>query len=309
MNDMTAAAGEIDRRMSMVDYLNYKAVSSGMCHRILTQSPLHAWMNSPWNPKREPNDSGIADIGTLAHACLLEGGTDNVRVFDPADFPNANGKGAATGWTNKAIREARETARAAGEIPVLRENFDAVQAMVYAAQEYIAQSELSGIFDDGEPEVTLFFDQDGIACKARADFLVTDKRICLSYKTTNGSANPESWSRTQLPMYDVATVFYERAVAAACQSDEVMCVHLVQEQREPYACSLVALSPALRELASAKLDKALSAWSACVASGRFPAYTARICYAEPKAWQVSDFEEKLINSAFSNDELSGGIPL
>lgn len=294
--------------MPMADYLALKAFSSGMAHRLLSHSPLHAWIDSPWNPNRPADDNEAAEIGTLAHACLLEGGTDNVRVFNPADFPNKTGKGVATGWTNNAIREARDAARAAGEIPILREHFDEVQEMVKTAKDYIADSELDGIFEDGQPEVVMLFDQGGIACKARADFLKSDRRICLSYKTVGRSANPDVWIRAQLPQVDAATVFYERAVMASCGVEEVTVVHLIQEIVPPYACSLVALSPAYRALAEQRLDSALAVWKRCADKGYFPPYPSRIAYAEPKPWQQAEQEEREADTLLSDDELKNGIP-
>jgi PDDEXK-like domain of unknown function (DUF3799) len=295
-------------KMTMPEYIAHKAISSGLCHRILAQSPLHAWIDSPWNPAREQDNSAVADIGTIAHACLLEGGTNALAVIDPEDYHAKNGN-IPDGWTNKAIRGARDTARAEGKIPILVEQFEGVHMMVIAAKTYLASSELAGILDDGEPEVTMLFDMNGLACKARADFLATDRRICLSYKTTLGSAKPDAWIRTQLPGYDAATLFYERAVCIAYGVDSCLAVHLVQEQHPPYSCSLVALSPAWRELAAAKLDSALETWRRCVENDAWPAYPTRIAYAEPRAWQINEAEEMQVNTAFSEVELEGGIPL
>jgi hypothetical protein len=279
-------------------YLARKAVSSGLLHTLLDKSPLHARMDSPWNSARQQRESNVADIGTYAHACLLEGGTDKLVIVDADD------------WRTKAAREARDVARLECKLPILAGKMGEVHDMVCAAQEYIAKSELAGILDDGEPELTLLFEIDGVPCKARPDFLRTDRRVCLSYKTTLGSANPESWVRTQLPGYDVASVFYELAVREACQTDDAcLLVHLVQEQKIPCSCSLVALSPAMRELAAAKMHAALATWKACTESGNWPAYSGRIHYAEPRPWQFNEFEEKQASTAFSEQELEGGIPL
>lgn len=304
-------SGQVFHGMPMEEYLATEALSSGMCHTIVAQSPLHAWHDSPWNPGREDDSPDTANIGKLAHACLLEGGTDNCRVFDPANYPNATGKGVATGWTNKAIREARDAAIAAGEIPLLQDDFAAVQAMVKTAQQFIAHSELKGIFDAGESEVTILFDIDGVPCKARADRISADKRIHLSYKTVGRTANPEPWIRTQLPSLDIAAVFYEAAVRSAYGIEGVTTVHLIQEQEPPHACSLVALAPAYRDLAQHRLSLAVATWKECLKTGKFPAYSSRIHYAEPMPWmQAEQLERQNDDSAFFKDEeLKDGIPL
>lgn len=290
---------KIERSMSMSDYLSLKALSSGVCHRVLSESPLHARLASPWNASRDQDNSKVADIGSAAHKCLLEGTEGGIVVIDADD------------WRTKAAKELRDQAYAAGNIPILLGKMDAVRAMVTAARDYLAASELKGIFDTGAAEVTILFTQrEAIPCKIRCDWLTEDKQIILSYKTTAGSANPDSWIRTQLPQYDIATVFYERGVLTACDTERTRCVHLIQEQTFPYACSLVALAPAYRELAAHRLDMALATWEACEATGIWRGYPTRIAWAEPKPWQQAEAEERANDDSafFTDDELNGGIP-
>ena len=286
-------------KLSMEEYLNLKAVSSGLCHRVLSQSPFHARLDSPWNDARIQSNHKTADTGSAAHKILLEGTENGIQIIDADD------------WRTKAAKELRDAAYAEGRIPMLLFKMDTVRAMVDAAREYLARSEIAGIFDTGAPEQTLIWNEGETLCKARPDWLTEDRRICLSYKTTAGSANPDSWIRTQLPQYDMATVFYERGVLAACEVDNTCVVHLVQEQEFPFCCSLIGLDPAYHDLAASRLDRALSIWASCVATSKWPAYPTRICWAEPKAWQQAEAEEKSGDDSafFSNDELKQGIPL
>src|SRR6187431_2070025 len=283
-------------KMTMQDYLALKALSSGTCHRLVNQSPLHARINSPWNDKRIDSAGKEADIGSAAHKCLLEGTEDGIQIID------------ADAYRTNAAKELRDAAHAEGRIPMLIGKMPSVRAMADAAREFVAGSEIAGIFERGEPEVTLVWTEGDTLCKARADYLTHDRAICLSYKTTAGSANPDSWIRTQLPQYDMATMFYERGVLAACDVEKSCVVHLVQEQSYPYSCSLISLDPAYRALADSRLDRALALWASCEAAGKWPAYPARICWAEPKAWQQAEQDEQAANQWLNKDELSGGIP-
>ena len=286
-------------QLSMSEYLKLDALSSGVAHTILSASPMHA----KFAQINERTATSEMDIGTFAHAMLLEGGTDALVIVDADD------------WRTKAAKEQRDAARAEGKLPILAHKLEAVEAMVKAARLYVAGSELSGIFSEGQPEVTMVWtettDDGEVLCKARADYLRNDRRICLSYKTTAGSANPDMWIRAQLPNYDLATAFYARGVLAVCPDvEETRVVHLVQEQSSPYACSLIALSPALEDLAERKLDRALGIWAQCQATGQYPAYPTRICYAEPKSWQLQEFDEQEANrEQLSADELKNGVPL
>jgi len=246
-------------KLPMKQYLDLQAFSSGLGQRILAQSPLHAWTESPWNPDRERDDSGTADIGTFAHACLLEGGTDAL-VICPFDD-----------WRKNDAKAMRDAARAAGQLPILAHKVPEVEAMVAAAKNYISTSELSGIFSTGEPEQTIVWTEGDVLCKARPDWLNPAMKICLSYKTTAGSAQPDAWIRTQLPQYDLGIALYGRGTGKRAV------ITLVQEQSAPFSCSLIGLDPAYQALAESKLDQALSMWKACLELGKFPAYPTRIC--------------------------------
>lgn len=283
--------------LTMAEYLALPALSSGVAHTILAESPSHA----KFAQMSERTASKEMDLGSIAHAVFLERDWKCVEVCQFND------------WRKDAAKEMRDAARDAGKYPILEKDVPRIEAQVKAATEFVASSEIAGVMNSGQCEVTLVWtetcDAGEILCKARADHLTADRHICLSYKTTAGSANPDVWIRTQLPSYDMATVFYERAVLAACGVEETQCVHLIQEQSAPFACSLVALSPALTDLADRKLERAMSIWAGCQASGKYPAYPTRICYAEPKPWQIGEWDEQEDNRArLSADELAGGIP-
>ena len=268
------------KSLKMTEYLSVKAFSAGLGQRILAQSPLHAWTESPWNPNQDLDDSGTADIGTYAHAMLLEGGHAALCVVEADD------------WRTKAAKEARDSARLAGLLPILAGKVSEVEQMVKAAKAFIESGELAGIFAAGEAETTLVWDKNGMLCKARPDWLATDRKVSLSYKTTAGSAQPDAWIRTQLPGYDMGIVFYEQGIRSACKVERTRVVTLVQEQKPPFSCSLIGLAPAWQALAESKLARAMMIWSRCLIDGKFPAYTPQICYAEPKDWMLSEMEDR-----------------
>ena len=276
-------------QLTMADYLKLDALNSGVCHTILTQSPYHAKF-APWEEA-----SAEMDVGTAIHSALLEG-VDNIAAIEADD------------WRTKAAKEAREEARAAGKIPMLASNVSKVQAAVSAAKAYVDGGEIAGVFKDGVPEQTIIWNEGKVLCKARPDWLSGNHSMLLHVKTTAGSAEPGAWIRNQLgPMgYDVAAMFYERGHdttvvfqgGASCRS-----VFLVIEQNAPYGCSLVALSPAMQDLASRKVERAIRIWQQCQASGKFPCYPSRIAYAEPMNWQIQQEEDVAVRE--HDSELGG----
>lgn len=270
-------------QITMPEYLAIKALSSGICHTIIAESPLHAKYQQD-NPRES---SEVSDIGTAFHDAFLEG-VDRILVVDAKD------------WRTNVAKEQRDLARAAGRIPMLTGKVQPLYDMIDSAKRFLAQSELHALMIDGEPELTLQWDEQGIACKARPDWMKSDYSICLSVKTTAGSANPETWIRTQLPGYNLASAFYEAGIRAACKVEQTRVIHFVVEQTAPYSCSLIALDPAWQALAEAKLATALAVWAECVKANRWPAFPAQICYASPRPWQLAEAQERELQDAEEN---------
>ena len=271
--------------MPMQEYIMLRGLSSGTAHRLLSQSPAHARYS-----KHE--ESAAMDFGSLAHKVLLEDTEEGLLIVEADD------------WRTKAAKELRDNARERGKIPVLAKQMPTVRAMVKVAREFIAQSEIPDAFKNGAPELTIAWQDGETWCKARPDWLNLTDGIMLHYKTTQGSAKPEVFIRNQfVPMgYDLAAAFYERGLSAVGKT--AMTVFLVQEVYEPFACSLVGLSPAMADIADSKVSRALTIWQECKKTGVWPAYLPRIHYAEPMPWHLAESEEKRTESEV--DQWLGG---
>jgi hypothetical protein len=269
------------------------SVSSGCVHTLLTRSPFHAWADHPKNPHRIPGDESTdMDIGTLAHALLLEKSEERAAVIDPHEYPGLRG-GIPKGWTNDAIRAARDQARAAGRVPILLADMERVRAMRDAALEYIAKSEIADVFDEGEAETTVIAQEGDVWLRARPDWITNDRSFHVSFKTTPGSAEPMSFVRYRMSSlgYDTALRFYARAIAGATGHEPASCI-LIQESQPPYRCAMVGLAPALADLCDRKVSRAIEIFGDCLKRGRWPEYPHRICYADPMPWQEAQFEER-----------------
>jgi len=300
------------------DYISDKlgecpTLSASIAHTLLTQSPRHAWFSHPrLNPAQQPEEAEIADIGSVAHHVLLAGDTRAIVLIDAKDY------------RTNAAKEARDAARAGGGIPLLQYKLAAVNDMVIAAKDYLANSEIAGIFDDGAAEQTILWQemflaqhgeaqgrrQDGVWCRARPDWLSGDKHTMLHYKTTAGSAEPGAWIRSHLALdgYDVSLAFYERGLSMFEQKNrELRSIFLIQEQEPPYACSLVGLDPAMQDLASRKVNRAINLWADCLAKDRWPAYPGHIAYAEPAAWMMQQQDERDANEAYDRLQEKEGL--
>lgn len=258
------------------------SLSSGCAHTLLTASPFHAWCGHPKNPRRIACDQSVAmDKGSIIHAMLLENTEENVVEIDAPDFKT------------KLAREARDAARAEGRHPILAHKLAGLRALVTAARSYLDRSDLAGILEDGGvSEATMLWQDDGVWCRARPDWISGDKGVLLHVKTTGGSAEPGEWIRTQLLRmgYDISAAHYERG-ARALGMDRAQSIFLVIEQDPPHGCSLVGLTPALRDLAMNKTERATTIWRHCVSRNFWPCYPSAIAYAEAPAWALAQAED------------------
>lgn len=271
------------------------SLSSGCAHTIDSVSPLHAWTKHPrLNPAQADDASKTSDIGSVAHDVLLEGGTDCIVVIDPEDYPGQRG-GVPKGWTNNAIRAARDAARADNKYPILKDDAAAVTAMVNAAREFIERTQFRGIFDRAEAEATMIWQEGPIWLRARPDLLAHDRSVLLHYKTSKSKVHPGAFTRIiDGSGYDFAMMFYARGLAELEPERGANTQHVIlaQEQDEPYSCALFDLMPAKASIASGRVDRAITTWARCMASGKWPAYDTRVHSIEPKPWQLAEEEER-----------------
>ena len=251
---------------------------------LLYRSPAHAYFGHP-RLNSAAFDVGAEDkfnIGTAAHSLLLEG-IDAAQVLDFDDY------------RKKDAQTERDAARAAGKIPLLREQYERVSAMVAAAHRQIAQCTELGIDDlasQGDGELTFLWHDKGTWLRSRPDWISRDRRLILDYKTTDASAAPEDFAKRVTGLgYDIQDAAYSRGVMAL---QEVDCefVFAVQEVREPYLMSFVSLPPDWKDIGRQKVDEAIFRWEQCRASGRWPGFPSRICYLDMPGWVMTQFEER-----------------
>lgn len=260
------------------------SLSASIANVLLTHSPAHARAAHPkLNPTYARKEEQKFDVGTAAHALLLQG----VSVVDICDYPD---------WRSGAAKEARDLARTHGRIPLLTDQWTEVEAMTTSVSAQLAALNIEPpLFTAGQPEQTLVWDENGVACRARLDWLHDDHGCIDDLKTTSRSANPETWCRSTLWSIgaDVQAAFYTRGLTAVTGAFVPATFRwAVCETTPPYAVSVISLSPAALELANAKVDYALALWKRCLETDTWPGYPTDICFAEPLPWMEAQWLER-----------------
>ncbi len=195
----------------------------------------------------------------------------------------------ADNWRTKAAQEARDAARAAGKTPLLPKLAGELTRMNAALTEQLRHFKDAPMpFTAGQSERTIIWQEDnGVWCRARADWLSDDRAQIDDYKTTSGTANPETFSRSIFDRgYDVQAAFYLRGLRHLFGVDARF-RFIVQETEPPFALSVIALGPDALTLAEKKVLYALEVWATCLEIDVWPAYPLQTCYATLPAWEES----------------------
>ncbi|MEN6375492.1 MAG: PD-(D/E)XK nuclease-like domain-containing protein [Smithella sp.] len=264
------------------------SLSRSTIKSLVNECPRKAYHGHPrLNPDHEKDEKTQFDIGTAAHDCFL-GGENAVMVFDYKD------------WKKKKAQEAKAAARSFNKTPLLREQFDAVQAMVAVAHESLATFEAYGEplnlhIADGESELTYIWEEKETWFRIRPDWISKDKKIILDYKTTGQSADPENYiSIIDHTGLDIQDALYRRGVHAIDDTDPDFWL-MVQETEAPYLCSFINLDMQFKDMGEQKVNMGIRVWRKCLKTGIWPAYPTQLCTVEPKPWSLASWEMKKSN--------------
>jgi len=258
------------------------SLSASIAHTLITQSPLHAFVQHPrLNPGAEREESSKANIGTIAHGLLLEGDESRVMVIEADD------------WRTKAAQAQRDAAYLAGMVPVLAKQMGPIRKMVEVARSAIRNSELAEAWKDGKPEQTMVWKEGEIWLRSRPDWLTNGHDLIIDYKTSAGSAEPSAWIRTALGMgNDLQAALGLRGLKTLFHAKHPQFVFAVQEQEAPYSMSFIGLDPVFLDMAEHKIERAIRQWTDCMLTNTWPSYPSRICWMSPPAWAYTEEEQK-----------------
>lgn len=257
-------------------------LSASIAKILVGQSPAHAKAAHPrLNPNLKRDDDPKFELGNVCHSLLLQG----IEIAQVLGYDN---------WRTAAAKEDRELARQHGLIPMLAHQWGDVEAMVNATHAWIAGLDVNPLpFTDGQPEKTLIWEEAGVTCRARLDWLRDDLTVIDDYKTTSANANPKPWSdRTMYGIGgDVQAAFYLRGLRAVTGADARF-RFVVQETYAPFALTVIDIGSDVLTLADAKIDKALAIWKDCLATDVWPSYPQTAYRAELPPWEESRWLER-----------------
>lgn len=253
------------------------SLSASLAWTLVSQSPKHAWTRHPrLNPDWQRVEEDRFSVGTVAHAIVLEG-ADIVHVchYDS--------------WRSNDAKAAREDARALGKVPLLAHQVAEVEQMVVAIFAQLAEHDAQPpLFSNGQAERSLVWEEDGVTCRARVDWLRDDLATIDDLKTRGqeGGASPDKWERS---LYahgaHLQAAMYLRGVEKLTGERPTfrwVCV----ETQPPYALSVSTPSEEVIALGLADFDFALARWKECMEADSWPGYPMTVRRLDAPAWEV-----------------------
>jgi len=254
------------------DLCDGPSVSASTLVALENRCPAYAWARHYLHPAPvEQEDTDATAFGTAAHAYIVEG----PAAFGARYLLKPRGMNFAT----KAGKEWREAHADKGTI-ITAEDFEAIRAMARAVADHPAARHA---FAGGKPEQTLAF-RDTETClwlKARPDYL--KQNLALNYKTTiNGKR--EAWERQAWGLgYHMGAALCVD-VMRGCGIDGPLYGFVVQEKEAPYTPVVRVLDDAVIEWGRLQYRAALRTFAACLASGKWPGYSAEVERVGLPAW-------------------------
>lgn len=253
-------------------------LSPSMAHLLISRSPLHAWQKHYLL-----GGEGVVDESTDAQERgklldrLIFGVGPDIAVVD------------ADSWRTNAAKEAREIARAAGKLPVLEPKYT---PLINLAAKLKGKMEAKGVILDGDSQARLLWESDGVKCKGKLDHLRLHAGVIYDLKTCENAA-PSGLDRSMVNYgSDIQHAAYVEAVETLHPglAGRVKMRFVYCEIEPPYEVVVAKLAGTMRQRGEALWSRAKATWKECLASGRWPGYSAvdEEIEVEAKPWALEE---------------------
>ena len=288
----------VPSRVYFADPAPAPSLTQSLAKVIIAQSAGHAKLEHPrLTPGRQADEAYDAAkaIGNAAHSLMCGRGKDIV-IFEANDW-NASGGGKGA---KKTLHEERDKALAEGKVPILAKHHARAAAMVKAARGQLNDAGWKEAFRDGNGEVVLVWEEDGIWFRTMIDWLYDFEPVCCDYKSSGMSVAPHGVGRLAVEAgWDVQCAMHERALAALDPENagRYRFRFAAQENYPPYALTPVELGEHWLTMGRKKLQFAIDTWRRCMEADSWPLYPSHPQTPEYPGWQEAQWLDREISDA------------
>ncbi|UCZ89036.1 PD-(D/E)XK nuclease-like domain-containing protein [Gordonia sp. WA4-43] len=191
------------------------------------------------------------DYGHVAHELILGKG-QGIAVVDAPD------------WRTKAAKEQADTARSAGQVPILRKDFDRAEKLRDAV---LAHPLAAVLFESGTPEQSIYAhdEETGVRLRCRPDWHTGTTFVDL--KTTRDAARFEK-SIAEYGYHQQEAFYRDVAERAGIEIGAFFFVAV--EAEAPYLTTIVELTPADVDLGRRLNRAAIDLYAHCHRTDTWP---------------------------------------
>jgi hypothetical protein len=247
------------------DPCDVPSLSASCAKKLLSESPLHAWLSHPKLGGQRSAPTEAMRRGSLLHALILEDGAGVVKID-------------ADSYRTAAAKAQRDAAEAAGDVPVLASEYaDAVAV----ADDVCVQLLAMGVCLDGESEVGIEWREESargpIVCRGRMDHVWLHRSVVLDLKTCD-NANPATIGKRCYDLgYDVQRAAYVSALRKLRPGTDPRFLFVFVEELPAGAPQRAIVQPVELDadfcaIGEKRWRRAVETWAACTESGVWPAY-------------------------------------
>lgn len=268
------------------------SLTQSLAKVIIERSPRHAWTACPrLNDDWMPNDETKFDLGNVAHQLVLGRGKD----FEVLNFAD---------WRTSASKEARQNAHEEGKIAVLAHQFEQASDLAQAAFRQLAKHEDSNAFTNGDAEVMICWEENGIWFRSLIDWLHEDLRTVDDFKSTAMSVAPHVLGiRAEAGGWDVQAAFIERGldILDPAGAGRRLYRFIAQETDKPHALNVVHMDERWLTMGRKKVQHAVDRWSYCIKSGIWPGYPNRSITPDYPGYKENQWLQRELEAAGVDD--------
>lgn len=259
------------------EYFALPELSSSCAKTLVEKSPLHAWTEHPAFGGRGKGSTRYTERGDVVHALVLGAG----KKFEVLDFDD---------YRSNAAKEARDAAREAGLVPILKHHFSEAQT---TALQIIAALAQRGINLDGHSELAVEWfepsEHGPVACKGKMDHVYLDRGRVIDLKVVSTADGDSCEKSAERFGYAIQAAAYTRAIERLRPElvGRVDVLFAFCEPEPPYAMNLMRGDGTFRELGERRWLRAVEMWGSCLKANKFPGYGDGINVLSPPAWALA----------------------
>ncbi|MBT4050078.1 MAG: hypothetical protein HOE64_17155 [Nitrospina sp.] len=220
---------EINKDLTNEDYHARPEISKSGLDSI-NKSIAH--FETPW---RKP--TAKMEFGTAFHTLILE-----PEKFDDQYLKGSN-KDGRTSEGKKEKKELEEKAKEKGQKVLRYDEYEDLMRMKESTENH---PRFSSYFSEGEPEVSIFWEMQGVGCKCRPDWMINGGEYIIDLKTSN-DASPESFAKSVANFrYHVQDAWYSKGVQIVTRKSPTF-VFIVVENVRPFSVAIYVLNGASKD--------------------------------------------------------------